>query len=474
MLLPLLFNLNNLPVYQVEGTGGFTLAGSALASGTFEASVKFSWQIGEPIERFFRVETICAPTTCDTTGIDTDQTCDILWGVKGEQLIFNVLARSVSEVCEKLRNREFIVPIKSIKVFTRPAFKSDRALLEAQDEDEDFTCNELDEVPFCTQGACLEFCLDYDLTVPVVATVSGGFTYFYEGTGGFTLGGSAVVASPNYSYVGTGGLVLGGSAVAEFSTDLGEFEVKAVATVAISDIGVTFGTVDGVTLEPTDDLVIVDCDCTPLPVVLQLTHEINRKNEFANFLVRNSFTLNKILPLRYNKICKSWQYNSQFIGIGRDGVTQERWRLVFEWACTDNLGSYDLGNAVVWKFSMYMENKNLTSNLDFDTRILVAFPSQGVCIGELKLNWGFNINTSSLDITTTNSSVFVDYKILQDGIGLFKSQSWIDDPILGLGISQLTNSGLTNTFDIRPIFPPSAKKLLGDGETVQNAFVPAG
>tara|TARA_Y100000034_G_scaffold48390_1_gene59748 strand:+ start:2417 stop:3847 length:1431 start_codon:yes stop_codon:yes gene_type:complete len=476
MLLPLLFNLNANFLHEAEGDGGLTLAGSAIISGPFEIDTEFTWQVGEAIERFYRVESKCLPEglNCDNVNIESDQDCEIVLGKSrnGEQILAIVLARNVSEVCERLRARELIFPIDNIKVYTRPAFKSDRELLESQGAD--FSCNELVEVPFCTQEECLEFCLDFDLTVDVGATVEGGFAHSYIGTGGLTLGGDADVTSPAYSYVGTGGLTLGGAAEAGIGTYLGEFEVEVKAVVEVSDIGATFGTIDGEPLEPTDDLVTINCDCIALPPILQLSHEINRSNEFSNFLNRNSFSLGEVLPLRYNNVCKIWQHNSQFTGIGKDGITQERWRLVFEWSCADNLGSFDLGNSTVWKFSMYLENKNLSTNVDFDTRILIAFPPQGVCINDFGLNWGFSIDTSDLTVTTDNPAVFVDYKVLQDGIGLFKSQSWLDDPILNLGVSQSTNLKEGGGFNIRPIFPPSAQSLLGDGVTIQNAFVPAG
>ncbi len=154
-----------------------------------------------------------------------------------QQVIMNVHARTITELCQKLKRRRFKFPIESVQKYSRPAQNAVVAQNIANGINED--CNSLQLVDVCNVPACFEYCVSLDfvidcffsITVTVNAyktfettgqtlNVSGSSTssykkylveLFYVASGSVAVSGSPLIY-PNH-YTGNGRAKIGGKAL---------------------------------------------------------------------------------------------------------------------------------------------------------------------------------------------------------------------------------------------------------------------
>lgn len=274
----------------------------------------------------------------------------------------------------------------------------------------------------------------------------------YTASGGIVVGGSSDIAaiSGMWYYTMSGGFVIAGLATRRYSMDwlpainLGmKVELTEIESIFPGFIGEDTLTIDETT-------VVANCGCDPLPLTLNFGHNFSDGNKLVNFLVRNRYSLPTDTVLRYSSTDNSWRNVFHFKGLGEDGSSQERWTLLFDWSCASEVGGKNLATTV-WKFSTLIRRKNLTTQEDFDTRLLYTFPTDPACSNE-KLDFSFVVDTQTKIATPTVSSV-VESEIFYDDIGLFKSPYWISRPKLSIFISEGGIPGDVRRLNIEPIFP---------------------
>lgn len=240
--------------HETEVDGGIQFGGSATVSLTYSLEQEIEWDVNATVDitknvswniglqpiRWYRVQGCCRFPTPSGDGLSEEENegrgegggCDVIpfqsddsmcTGALGRvQYIQNIPARSLGELCERLKNERWLWEICSIKRFSRTFSNS---LVSADDQ-----CNQLEEVPFSEIPECLEFALHttgvviVGMSVEVVDNIfitegsggiyfggSGGLVYpSAEGVGGVTFGGSAVIAAQYLSFVGDGGIIFGG------------------------------------------------------------------------------------------------------------------------------------------------------------------------------------------------------------------------------------------------------------------------
>lgn len=192
--------------------GGFSLDGSAIVKFSFTKLNNFYWNLRSKIERdcdfywnlgqlnifWYRiVSKPIAPNNCPIVGNNCCQ-----------QFVMNVSARSISELCQKLKNRNYKFPIQSVEKLSKPAENSQLAILEQSGIDP--SCQNLVPVQICSVPACADFCIDYDLKQTMSMTLFVQINaFFYHNSEGsaFTSGSSIVKFTknvPNLSYVASG------------------------------------------------------------------------------------------------------------------------------------------------------------------------------------------------------------------------------------------------------------------------------
>jgi len=83
--------------------------------------------------------------------------------------VVNISASTITNLCEKLRERQFRWPIESVHRFSRPA----ESIAIAEDEalGIDHLCNELEPVDICSVPICSEFCITADAVISIGLSV---------------------------------------------------------------------------------------------------------------------------------------------------------------------------------------------------------------------------------------------------------------------------------------------------------------
>lgn len=298
-----------------------------------------------------------------------------------------------------------------------------------------------------------------------VGNINNTYSYSYDATGGFTLSGSSSPPEAEFVYEATGSItveedgadymssnyhftsdgnaifVLGG---ADFSgSDLGVQQTEAGADFKILELNFNYGE------ETTEDLTVpaqtvTKCACPDMSLLTEVSHNIARDNRLAQFLVRNNFTIPRILTMKYNVPNDSWQTNLHYRGVSSKSNNLEDWNLVFELRCTDNSGGIEIGESI-WQFSVLVTLEDLITGEDFDTRILIGVIPDTLCSSN-ELAFRVDYDTS-LDFVEVSPTAVVYNSILFDNIGLFKNPSWRQNSTLTFQVSQAGIEALTPRYD---------------------------
>ena len=133
-----------------------------------------------------------------------------------QQVIMNVHARTITELCQKLKRRRFKFPIESVQKYSRPAQNAVVAENIANGINED--CNILELVDVCNVPACFEYCVTLDFVIDCFFSikVTVNAYHFFESTGqNLDVSGSATCSYKRYlvelSHTASGSITVTGS-----------------------------------------------------------------------------------------------------------------------------------------------------------------------------------------------------------------------------------------------------------------------
>lgn len=264
-------------------------------------------------------------------------------------------------------------------------------------------------------------------------TVLPRLPFNYVATGSVEIGGIPLIKSSAFKWVSDGNAIfIGGSADLNYS-DFGTLVVDIGATAFVEDVLLTFPEDSGTDTLEALTTTITRCSCTGMPFLVPFSHNMFTSNKLTQFLNRNGLTVPRVINLSYNSVNDSWQANLHFKGRSTQNNALESWDVVFELSCTSTVDGSDI-EQTVWKFGVHFLQKNLSSLEDYDTRILVAFIPDRVCLNG-DFNAAITIDTSQNIVSVTPDSV-VYQQLLYDNIGLFKNDYWTLNPDILVQISQ--------------------------------------
>jgi hypothetical protein len=240
-------------------------------------------------------------------------------------------------------------------------------------------------------------------------------------------------------------LTLGGSADTDFAA-LGIFDVDINSEAVLLSIEPVYP-IDVALTNFAPDIANVNasCGCDPIPNLLLMSHNIDTGVSLKSFLARNNLTLSEQLVLIYNKLDNVWRANYHFNGIGSN--SNEKWSILFEWGCSNEIGSETLGSTL-WRFSVLI--KRVLNSEQTETRILYTFPTAPTCNNNV-LKFTFKINTQTKSVVLPEDLVIRD-SILYDNVGLFVGKTWEKNPNLSINIFENSLPSTDKTLDIKPIF----------------------
>jgi hypothetical protein len=454
---------------------------------TIEIDKEFSWNTGILPLKWYRIQGCCVyPTAagdgiaqatqagddgiaqatqaggCDVIGIQTDDVKCV--GALGkQQFIQTLVGTSVSDICNQLTDSKLNWEICSIKQWSRPA---DNRLVSSDDD-----CNTLIDVPYSDIPACINLSVKTSsLTKIGVTTYVIEFLFFYISTGGLTTGGNASTGFVGgvesnqsfFEYVSEGGNTLtGGESLVSSSWDNDFLTVMGVTT-SIENLEAVFGfSGESSLLELSNQLIGTSCgSCNAMPLIIYLFHNLSNESVLINYMQRNGLELPNPLTMYYSSRSKSWVANFHMTGVSDDNLTSvEKWRFSFEWSCVSSFAGEDIGSNF-WKFSMLVVRKNEFSGIDFDTRVLITFPSEQICLNTRNLDFdlSFSLNTLT-NFVSNDSDVVPNTTLLKDDIGLFKSKFWARSPNFLIRLSKSTTLTNVQRQDISQIFPRQSNVL---------------
>ncbi|MHA1948742.1 MAG: hypothetical protein ACW99G_03250 [Candidatus Thorarchaeota archaeon] len=331
---------------------------------------------------------------------------------------------------------------------------------------------------------------DEQISGGIITGGTAGIERIWEGSGGAIMGGTAdaqvnLAYNPDGNSASGAGIIMAGeartiTAIYKYEPD-GGIIMGGEADTATSHLGLIpqegdadqnfFGVFDEeLLLEPQflgtegDELTIDDgtattnCGCDPLSLTLILSHNLENANYLGSFLSRNGFVLPREFDISFRDNGDSWRENFHYRGLSDDGISLERWNLLFEWQCTNIIGGENLGQ-FRWKFCLQVQRKHLGTGEDSTTRLIYSIPSAAACSSTavvsntaLDLNVTFNADTQT-GVVITSTDVVSDPTIFFDGIGLFASPFWFENPNLVITLSTIEAPAEVERFDIQPIFP---------------------
>lgn len=286
--------------------------------------------------------------------------------------------------------------------------------------------------------------IDVDIKTSGSLTLGGSFDLdlLYNVGGDFTVGGAAQVISPYYTYNFKGDLSIFSEAYANRKS-FGNFLLRIPFVTEVSDIQVEFDPrIQSTDLTINSNIVSVPCGCSDLPLFLILNHQLNNANILRQFLLRNSFSLGTNLSIKYRSKDRTWSGIKKFDGFGLNSNTYEKWLVLFEFGCFEDLGDN------YWKLQMYVR-RTISNNEDFETKFLLSIPNDYSCVDNglnLRINYDVNYNEFY-----ANNNLLVS-KVNYDDIGLFKDRFWTNSSNFVIKIGPQITYSTNPVLDLKPIF----------------------
>ena len=261
-------------------------------------------------------------------------------------------------------------------------------------------------------------------TVNVVSWAAS--EYATSASGGMTLGGDSTDSSSYYETTGSGGAVVGGGS----SVALASWYYSASGGMTISgapeeDSSETFDPdaaikiVSGTPISMVPGVVATCCENTSVSTLLALQHfDLDNAGSVSRFLARNGYRLTNSTRITYSESRKMWHGTRMLQGQSFLSNDSEIMRLVFEFGCSNSpFGPVDVGDGV-WIFGMAVSFRNLRTNKLRNTRMLIQFSSNDVCIAGIPTSFNFSVNTETRQVTPAP----VQAMVLHDGAGVFTGQ----------------------------------------------------
>jgi hypothetical protein len=256
--------------------------------------------------------------------------------------------------------------------------------------------------------------------------------YRLQASGGIVMAGTCATTSSKYSYVPTGGPILDSDFQYNFN-GLGDFEetIGVESEIAFSQYIFAATTAPDIVVPTTT---INECTCNSMSLGLSFRQNLMAGNRLSQFLTRNNVVVPTSLKLHYNRPNDSWQTNLHFKGFSGTGTHRELWNLVYELQCTTNLGGQAIGQKI-WKFSMHVLQRNLTTLEDYDTKLILGFLPDKVCQTD-DFRATITVETQA-NYAFINPVSTIYHYVLYDNIGLFRNTYWTKNPQLVFAVSQV-------------------------------------
>ena len=418
-----------------------------MADYSVEQTVDLDWEIESEKRSWYRIEGICTPPSC-ATGLDTgDPSCSGCKGtIQGQPLncgakyVQVIPAKSVAHLCELLQSPQppFYVPalgtwaIKSIRKYNLTERLSDMGGKMSG-------CTQLEEQDFESIPECAQF-------VPSAPSMALRLT-------------DRAFQAINNPYVESQSFDVQSITTDVEATDISWLTLPTWDWKYITDIDTWVERViipDDSTIPPlsinTETVRgVSDCNNYNWPLRLAMDHNFDSTNIFRQFALKNSINFTEPINMLYTTSTNQWQSTVHMDGLSSTGG-RETWTWTFQFQNTNELEGALLGQKI-WKLTIQIMKKSVTSGESKHSKIILATPQGTVCAG-VTPDVAFSVNTLTGFATMNAGELVVDYSIIYDEIGLFNS-AWRANPMLRLNIAEVKINTTSKSVEFNSIFPAS-------------------
>lgn len=462
--------------YSFVGSGSVSISGTATPTFDYELVIEkpFNYAILAKVEKSLAFNYAVGQVTTYAYRVESD--CTYVNGQTCNARYLNlVFATSVDGVCTELTRQGWTYPIKSLKKYTKPVYKSEELALIQKGLYDDTIPPEYVEVPFCQEPSCYDFCVKYLVrengakfvmyggTGPSFVVGSGTvFTYgsalvklksslrryFPTGNPPVTISGHAVVSTANVAetryYSGSGVISLGGTN--QITNDIGERDMLFSGKMNLEEFTPSYTTPSNFEITSGQQLTVQSsstninqCNCINLSRRLSLQTNLDTASDFTSFLTRNGLSFDPDLVFYYDDYSGKYTYSTYLSGIGSQssglstGAAQpESWTISCDISCSNDLDNFD--NDKIWVLNIFVQRKSLyvgTTYKTLDCSLQVWIPSAYFCptnkSRQIYFSLQLNVKTKTC---LANASVLLQNVFLNDQIGLFNSTGWLSNPVL--------------------------------------------
>ena len=420
----------------------------------FKTGLDLYYQLGGLVTWSYRVETECRPLVQPLAPFtDDEQKCP-------SRTILTIFANSVTDCCRQINEMDYITKVKSIQRYSKPVYSIEEDYLIAQGNYNPAVVEWIPE-SFCQYPTCSDLCVDYILQ----QNVNGQMQYYPPGSiivgyGNIKISGSARVTTTAVTSVGL--LVVGGKAGVSTGGDIiftykytgsGMISISGSATsTEPSVIGILQNVGSSETVEslrqetiiyvepnevvpaitiPTGLQNINLCQCRNIPLQLLLNTNLEVPSNFTNFINRNNLIFNPNLYVIYNSLTRA--YTNSYVYVSP--YENEKWTIIVNINCNNDLDNFDV--EPIWTVTL-MFRRYLPDGLKLDSILEIWMPASQFCPVGSGRTIGSVIAVdviSNPPVCVVNNNTVIENVFLNDGAGVFKSQSWNITQIFNMQIS---------------------------------------
>lgn len=363
--------------------------------GSLEVNLIISWNAGEDIYYWYRIEGYCGDVSCENTGVEFGECPNMTF-------LTTVSARNLEELCDTLSRPRVNAPvdlkISSIKKYARPVLR---------DQITQGQCNILTNVEFCQIPECLNYCPEDDVVAP------------------FRMLGENFVVDAKHEDMG-----LESAQKSKFSLMSEDSDAILVASRMVTTVFSTGYDHQDYEYESTLSLPsdsISACGCDNIGNLISVRHSLGKSSSFSNFLRSNDLEFPEEVNLLHRSRDSTWSYVNHLAA-----------RVVsFSLSCDGEL----------WKFMMSMKEGTRQTKIIFDASgdLMCRFGSPRSLISfyfkqsyePLPIAAPVQVRSPKREIPRTAQSeldifangVFVPYTVFQDELQVFKNLFWEYAPL---------------------------------------------
>lgn len=380
---------------NVSVSAFYDLNASWRIRGSLEVDLNISWNAGEEIYYWYRIEGYCGDASCENTGVEFGECPNMTF-------LTTLSARNLEELCDTLSRPRVNAPvdlkISSIKKYARPVFR---------DQITQGQCNVLNDVEFCQIPECLDYCPEDDVATPFRML---GKNFIADSERKNT--GSESAQKSELSLMSEDSdaiLITSRMATTVFSTGYEYQDYEYESTLSL----------------PSDS--ISACGCDNIGNSISVRHSLGKSSSFSNFLRSNDLEFPEEVNLLYRSRDSTWFYVNHL---------------------ADRIVSFSLScDGELWKFMMSMKEDTRQTKIIFDAsgdlicrfgypRSLISCyfkqsyePTPTTASVQVRSPKRKPPRTAQSELDIFANGVFIPYTVFQDELQVFKNLFWEYAPL---------------------------------------------